>query len=145
MTVWAGEGGAGDRAVFPCRDLSIFALHNANKERKTKKIPSRRPKKGGAIVQSGPLTCYNILEAVRRHRTGKQKPLKKEEDTLENKLRALFDFQKFEGSRELQDVIDSVHARYARRSLDEDELDMVNAAGDANAYQKNKETEKKDL
>lgn len=45
-------------------------------------------------------------------------------------LRQLFDFQKFEGNRELQQVIDTVHAKYAAvRKLSFDELEMVSAAG----------------
>ena len=44
-------------------------------------------------------------------------------------LGQLFDFQKFEGNRELQQVIDSVHARYAVRELGFDELETVSAAG----------------
>ena len=34
---------------------------------------------------------------------------------MENRLRQLFDFQKFEGNASLQQVIDDVHARYAVR------------------------------
>ena len=37
---------------------------------------------------------------------------------MEKKLKQLFDYQKFAGNRELQQVIDSVHARYAVRELD---------------------------
>ena len=48
---------------------------------------------------------------------------------MEKKLSRLFDYQKFEGNRDMQQVIDSVHARYARRELSEDEMDWVNAAG----------------
>lgn len=48
---------------------------------------------------------------------------------MENKLRKLFDFQKFEGNSDLQQVIDSVHARYQKRELSMDEMDMVFAAG----------------
>lgn len=44
-------------------------------------------------------------------------------------LKQLFDYQRFEGNRDLQQVIDSVHARYAKRELDLDEMDMVAAAG----------------
>ncbi|MBR4500995.1 MAG: hypothetical protein IKP22_03800 [Clostridia bacterium] len=59
---------------------------------------------------------------------------------MERKLKALFDFQAFEQNRDLQAVIDSVHARYAvRRELDMDEADMVNAAGDPHIFQKKKE------
>lgn len=48
---------------------------------------------------------------------------------MENRLKSLFDYQKFEQNPALQDIIDSVHARYARRELDLDEMEMVNAAG----------------
>ena len=48
---------------------------------------------------------------------------------MENKLRALFDFQKYEQNAELQSVIDNVHARYSARMLTDEEADMVNAAG----------------
>ena len=48
---------------------------------------------------------------------------------MENKLKALFDYQKFEGNAELQSVIDSVHSRYAVRELSMDEMEWVNAAG----------------
>ena len=51
---------------------------------------------------------------------------------LEKKLRALFDYQKFENNADLQNVIDRVHARYRSshaRMLDDDEADMVAAAG----------------
>ena len=44
-------------------------------------------------------------------------------------LKQLFDFQRFEGNPELQQVIDSVHARYSRRELSLDDVDMVHAAG----------------
>ena len=32
---------------------------------------------------------------------------------MENRLKKLFDFQKFEGNSDLQSVIDSVHSRYS--------------------------------
>ena len=58
---------------------------------------------------------------------------------MERKLRALFDLQAFERNEDLQQVIDQVHARYARRELDLEEAGMVNAAGDPAAFQKKKE------
>ena len=68
---------------------------------------------------------------------------------MENKLKALFDFQKFEGNADLQQVIDSVHARYAvsgnasgKRELNLDELEWVNAAGQP--YQERKKDEQHD-
>ena len=48
---------------------------------------------------------------------------------MEKTLKSLFDFQKFEGNPALQQVIDSVHAKYAMRELGLDDLEMVNAAG----------------
>ena len=44
-------------------------------------------------------------------------------------LNKLFDYQRFEGNRELQQVIDSVHSRYTVRELNPDELETVYAAG----------------
>jgi len=49
---------------------------------------------------------------------------------MENKLKALFDYQKFEGNPALQSVIDSVHSRYAVRELSLDEMEWINAAGE---------------
>ena len=53
---------------------------------------------------------------------------------MENKLKALFDFQKFDGNTDLQQVINSVHSRYAvagnkSRELKLDEMEWVAAAG----------------
>ena len=55
---------------------------------------------------------------------------------MEKKLKALFDFQKFDGNADLQQVINSVHARYAvanarssSRELNLDEMEWVAAAG----------------
>ena len=48
---------------------------------------------------------------------------------MENVLKGLFDFQKFEGNRALQQLIDSTHSRYAARELDLDEMAFVAAAG----------------
>ncbi len=48
---------------------------------------------------------------------------------MENKLKKLFDFQKFEGNASLQSVIDDVHARYAMKELSMDDMEWVNAAG----------------
>lgn len=44
-------------------------------------------------------------------------------------LKQLFDYQRFEENRDLRQVIDSVHARYAKRELDLDEMNTVAAAG----------------
>ena len=48
---------------------------------------------------------------------------------MEGKLKALFDYQKFEGNPVLQSVIDSVHARYAVKELSLDDMEWVAAAG----------------
>ncbi len=48
---------------------------------------------------------------------------------MERKLRPLFDYQKFADNRELQQVIDSVHAKYAVRELNLSDMEMVSAAG----------------
>ena len=58
---------------------------------------------------------------------------------MENLLKRLFDFQKFDGNEELQSVIDSVHARYATRELDLDEMEFVSAAGIPDADPKKKD------
>ena len=51
---------------------------------------------------------------------------------MENKLKKLFDFQRFEGNASLQSVIDDVHARYAMKELNMDDMEWVNAAGYSN-------------
>ena len=48
---------------------------------------------------------------------------------MESKLKALFDYQKFEGNTDLQQVIDSVQDRYQLRELSLDEMEWVAAAG----------------
>ena len=48
---------------------------------------------------------------------------------MEGKLKALFDYQKFEENSALQSVIDSVHSRYAVKELSLDEMEWVAAAG----------------
>ena len=58
---------------------------------------------------------------------------------MENKLKSLFNYQKFERNADLQRVIDSVHSRYASRELRLDEMEMVSAAGEAHPDAKEKE------
>lgn len=55
---------------------------------------------------------------------------------MERKLSRLFDLQKFEGNASLQQVIDEVHARYAKRELDMDDMEWVAAAGIPNEVKK---------
>lgn len=49
---------------------------------------------------------------------------------MEKKLAALFDYQRFEPNSRLAKMIANTEAKYSR-ALDDDELDMVNAAGEA--------------
>jgi len=48
---------------------------------------------------------------------------------MEAILSRLFDFQAFENNHSLQGVIDSVHARFAARELDLEDMEYVAAAG----------------
>ncbi len=57
---------------------------------------------------------------------------------MDNALKRLFDYQKFEGNSDLKSVIDSVHTRYAVRELDLDEMEFVSAAGIPETDPKNK-------
>ena len=57
-------------------------------------------------------------------------------------LKQLFDYQRFEENPELQQVIDSVHAKYASRELSLDDMDMVNAAGTAETPDRLKKKDK---
>lgn len=49
---------------------------------------------------------------------------------MEERLRRLFDYQKFEGNEKLQEVIDGVKSRVEMVPLSDDDLDNVAAAGD---------------
>ena len=60
---------------------------------------------------------------------------------MERKLKQLFDYQKYAGNRELQQVIDSVHAKYAAKELALDEMEMVSAAGVTELSDKKKDRE----
>ena len=48
---------------------------------------------------------------------------------MEGRLKTLMDFQKYEGNAMLQQVIDSVHSRYAVKELSLDDMEWVSAAG----------------
>ena len=52
---------------------------------------------------------------------------------MDSKLFRLFDYQKFEGNRELQEMIDATHARCKARELSLDDMEWVNAAGEPQA------------
>ncbi len=51
---------------------------------------------------------------------------------MENKLRKLFDYQRFEGNGRLERLISETENRYAN-TLSDDDLTFVNAAGDLTA------------
>ena len=61
---------------------------------------------------------------------------------MENKLKQLFGWQRFEENRDLQQVIDSVHAKYAVRELSLDDMEFVAAAGVPELQNKQKNGEK---
>ena len=61
---------------------------------------------------------------------------------MEKKLSKLFDYQRFEGNKELQGVIDTVRAKYQTREVSLDELEMVSAAGTPMVPGKKKEEER---
>ena len=48
---------------------------------------------------------------------------------MERMLRKMFDYQRFEGNKALDQVIDGVHSRYSVRELNLNELETVAAAG----------------
>ncbi len=49
---------------------------------------------------------------------------------MEKKLFRLFDYQKFEANKDLQQIIDTVHARYQSRELSLEDMELINAAGE---------------
>ena len=61
---------------------------------------------------------------------------------MEKMLGKLFDFQRFEGNRALEQVIHGVHARYTVRELNLDELETVAAAGRPEKAEQEKKAEK---
>ncbi len=48
---------------------------------------------------------------------------------MENLLRRLFDYQKFEGNAALDAVVNAVHARYGLQELEMEDMEFVSAAG----------------
>lgn len=48
---------------------------------------------------------------------------------MESILKSCFEYQKFEENAALRSVIDSVHARWASRELNLDEMNSIAAAG----------------
>ena len=49
---------------------------------------------------------------------------------MEKKLFRLFDYQRFESNKDLQQIIDSAHARNRVRELTLEDMEWVNAAGE---------------
>lgn len=60
---------------------------------------------------------------------------------MEQKLKNLFDFQKFEKNSRLQKIIDDSINRYESFELSDDDLSFVNAAGTAVPRKKNDKTD----
>lgn len=54
---------------------------------------------------------------------------------MENKLKKLFEYQKFEKSAKLDALIEEVHSRYGE-ALSDDDLELVAAAGEINGQDK---------
>lgn len=52
---------------------------------------------------------------------------------MEKVLKALFDYQKFQGNKRLSAMITEAEARYGQ-ALTDDELEFVNAAGEADDF-----------
>ena len=61
---------------------------------------------------------------------------------MEKKLTQLFGYQRFAENKDLQQVIDSVHAKYAVRELSLDDMEYVAAAGVPELQDKRKNGEK---
>ncbi|MBQ6594720.1 MAG: hypothetical protein IJH78_03555 [Clostridia bacterium] len=48
---------------------------------------------------------------------------------MEDRIRSLFDYQKYEKNEALQAIVDAVHARYTPRALSDEEVELIAAAG----------------
>lgn len=59
---------------------------------------------------------------------------------MENKLKKMFEYQKFENNPRLAKLIGETEARYGS-AIDDDDLFMVNAAGDADIFNGKKDEE----
>ena len=84
---------------------------------------------GGAAIFQTP--AYKKIGTGIRRSDSRRSKKKGGAAYLERKLKALFDFQKYEENADLQKVIDRVHARYNSRAqlLHDDDVEFVNAAG----------------
>ena len=63
-------------------------------------------------------------------------------DKTENKLRSMFEYQRFDGSSRLAKLIQKTESRY-NRMIDDDDLEFVAAAGVTQYPQNGKADEKK--
>jgi len=61
---------------------------------------------------------------------------------MEKKLFRLFDYQKFEGNEDLQQIIDTAHARCQARALSLEDMEWVNAAGEPQPSVKSEEKDR---
>ncbi len=55
---------------------------------------------------------------------------------MENKLKKMFDYQRFEKNARIENMINAAESRYAVRELSDEELFMVSAAGFVKPEQK---------
>lgn len=61
---------------------------------------------------------------------------------MKGTLNRLFDFQRYENNRDLQQVIDETHARYATRELSMEDMSLANAAAEIPKDPNSKKLEK---
>ena len=61
---------------------------------------------------------------------------------MEKKLFRLFDYQKFEENKALQQIIDSAHDRCRKKDLNLDDMEWVSAAGQPVQLPKNEEKDR---
>ena len=54
---------------------------------------------------------------------------------MENEIKKLFDYQRFENNARLADIISQTESRY-KKALSDEELFLVNAAGELNTENK---------
>ena len=54
---------------------------------------------------------------------------------MENEIKKLFDYQRFENNARLADIISQTESRY-KKALSDEELFLVNAAGEINTENK---------
>lgn len=55
---------------------------------------------------------------------------------MEKVLKALFDYQRFQGNKRLDAMISETERRYEGQALADNDLELVNAAGEADNFRK---------